>query len=217
MKHSRSASISGIAAVGLFVAGAATGVASHPGGSDRKVLAWWQDSGNRAQVWIGAVLIALAVIAFVWYASGLREAIRRTGNEALAALAFGGALVFAALALVGDVFQVSLAAAIGFDSHFTLDPNTARLVDTFTYLPIFGGAMVLSLTAGAASVAARRAGLFPRSLCYLGYVVAPALLLSVALWGIPLALFAIWIVATSAVMLRRGSVAAPEARPALAS
>jgi hypothetical protein len=79
-----------------------------------------------------------------------------------------------------------------------------------TYLPIFGGAMVLSLMAGAVSVGARRAGVFPRSLCYAGYVIAPALLLSVILWGIPLALFGIWVVATSVVMLRRGSVAAAE-------
>ena len=219
MTDSRSASISGIAAAVLFVAGAALGIASHPGGSDRKVVSWWQDGGNRAHVWIGAALIVLAIISFVWYASGVRETLRRTGSESLASLAFGAALVFAALALVGDVFQLSIAAAIDFGTHFKLDPNTARLVDTFTYLPIFGGAMVLSLMAGAVSVGARRAGVFPRSLCYAGYVIAPALLLSVILWGIPLALFGIWVVATSVVMLRRGSVEAsdPRRRPALAS
>jgi hypothetical protein len=43
-------------------------------------------------------------------------------------------------------------------------------------------------------------------------------LLSVVLWGIPLALFGIWVVATSVVMLRRGAAAAaPDARAALAS
>ncbi len=207
MTQPRSASISGIVAVVLFVAGAALGIASHPGGSDREVVSWWQDGGNRTHVWIGAALIALAVTSFVWYASGLHETLRRIGSEGLAALAFGGALVFAALALVGDVFQLSIAAAIDFGSDFTLDPNTARLVDTFTYLPIFGGAMVLSLTAGAVSVGARRAGILPRWLCYAGYVVAPALLLSVVLWGIPLALFGMWVVATSVVMLRRGAAA----------
>ncbi len=207
MTQPRSASISGIGAVVLFVAGAALGIASHPGGSDREVVSWWQDGGNRTHVWIGAALIALAVTSFVWYASGLHETLRRIGSEGLAALAFGGALVFAALALVGDVFQLSIAAAIDFGSDFTLDPNTARLVDTFTYLPIFGGAMVLSLTAGAVSVGARRAGILPRWLCYAGYVVAPALLLSVVLWGIPLALFGMWVVATSVVMLRRGAAA----------
>jgi hypothetical protein len=218
MTHQRSTAISGIVAVALFVAGAALGIASHPSGSDRKVVAWWQDGGNRAHVWIGAALTALAIISFVWYASGLRETLRRTGSEGLAALAFGAALVFAALALVGDVFQLSIAAAIDFGSDFKLDPNTARLVDTFTYLPIFGGAMVLSLTPGAVSVGARRAGILPRWLCYAGYVVAPALLLSVILWGIPLALFGIWVVATSVVMLRRGAAAAaPDARAALAS
>jgi hypothetical protein len=217
MTHARSASISGVVAVVLFVAGAALGIASHPGGSDREVVSWWQDGGNRAHVWIGAALTALALISFVWYASGLRETLRLAGNEGLAALAFGAALVFAALALVGDVFQLSIAAAIDFGTHFKLDPNTARLVDTFTYLPFLGGAMVLSLTAGAASVGARRAGILPRWLCYAGYVLVPVLLLSVVFWGIPLALFGIWVVATSVVMLRRGSVEASDPRPALAS
>ncbi len=146
MTQPRSASISGIVAVVLFVAGAALGIASHPGGSDREVVSWWQDGGNRTHVWIGAALIALAIISFVWYASGMHETLRRIGSEGLAALAFGGALVFAALALVGAVFQLSVAAAIDFGSDFTLDPNTARLVDTFTYLPIFGGAMVARIS-----------------------------------------------------------------------
>jgi MFS family permease len=52
-----------------LVTGAALGIASHPGGSDRKVVSWWQDGGNRAHVWIGAALIVLAIISFVWYAS----------------------------------------------------------------------------------------------------------------------------------------------------
>ncbi len=67
--------------------------------------------------------------------------------------------------------------------------------------------MVLSLTAGGVSVGARRAGILPRWLCYAGYVVAPALLLSIVLWGIPLVLFGIWVVATSVVLLRRGAAA----------
>jgi hypothetical protein len=216
MSNSRWAPASGIAAVVLFLTGAGLGATGHPSGPDAKVVSWWQDSGNRAQVWIGAGLIALAMIGFIWYAAGLREVLRRD-QDGLAALAFGPALVFAALALVGDVGQLSIAAAFDFGTDFRLDPNTARLVDTFTYLPIFGGAMVLSLTAGAASVAARRSGLFPRSLCYFGYVVSPTLLLSVALWGIPLALFAVWVVASSIALLRTREEPATGARPALAA
>jgi len=216
MTHARWAPASGIAAVLLFATAAGLGISDYPHGSDREIVSWWNDGGNRVRVWIGAALLALAVVAFVWYASALRETLRQAAGESTAALAYGPALVFAALALVSDAVQLSVAAANDFGSRFTLDADTARLLDPLAYLPLFGGAMVLSLTVGATAAAARRTGILPRWLVRAGYVLSPALLLSVVLWGIPLALFGLWVVATSVAMLRRAEPAAGT-RPALAS
>jgi len=218
MTNSRWAPLSGIAAVVLTAVGVSLMATTAAGGrSDEEIVSSWNDSGDRTKVWIGTALFALAIVSFVWYASGLRERLRQADGERLAALAFGAALVFAALALMTDVFVLSIAAAIDFGDNFVLDPNTARLVDTFTYLPINAGAMVLSLTVGASSVAARRSGAFPKWVSIPGYVLAPALLLAVPLWSMPLAVFGIWVLATSVVMLRRAAEQATEIRPALAS
>jgi hypothetical protein len=211
MTNTRWPALSGFAAVVLFAVAAGVGISDVSGKSDEELVSWWSDSGNRTRVWIGAALLALAVVTFIVYASGLRETLRRAAGEPLAALGFGSSLVFAGLVLVSAAVQLSIPAAIDFGDHFTLDPDTARLLDPLTYLPLFGGAMVLSLTVGATAAAARLSGVFPRWLARSGYVVAPAQLLNVVLWGIPLAVFGIWVIVTSALMLRDGD---PVARAA---
>jgi hypothetical protein len=212
MTNSRWTALNGVAAVVLFAGSAGLGASNTPGKSDQEIVSWWNDSGNRTRVWIGAALLALAAISFVWYASGLREILRRAGGERTAALAFGASLVFAALVLVAGAVQLSIPAAIDFGDNFQVDPNTARLIDPLTYLPIFGGAMMLSLTVGAATAAARRSGVLPRWLVIPGYVLAPALLLSVVFWGIPLAVFGLWVLGTCVAMVR-GEVQEPSQRP----
>jgi len=216
MTRSRLASISGIASAALAAGGIAL-MSSSPGNSDEEIVSWFDDSGNRARLWIGTALFACSILAFVWYASGLRETLRVHAGEQPAALAFGGAIVFAALALTSMALGLGIVATIDFGSDFRVDPNTARLVETFGYLPIFAGAMALSLTVGAASTAARRTGIFPGWVTLPGYVLAPALLLSVPLWGLPLGVFAIWMLVTSVLMLRDAATEESAPSPALGS
>jgi hypothetical protein len=95
----RLAALAGIAFVVLYVAAFAPGI--EVGKSDREILDYYADSGNRAKEVVAFFLIAGAALAFGVFAGALRSLIARAEQETamLAALTWAGGTACAVLVL----------------------------------------------------------------------------------------------------------------------
>ncbi len=164
-------------------------------------LHWWNDSGHRVGAVIGAYLMVLGVLAFLWFAWSLRDRFRDGGG-----LMFTFGSVFAAVALVSIMVRASIPGAKQFgNTPVPTSGDFARQFDQIGYgLLLVAGALAAGLFLGIASYLARRSGALPGWLTMAGYVVA-ALQLVGALF-FPFALFPLWVLVASIVLLRRGSV-----------
>src|SRR5215207_7714196 len=204
--------IAGIVFAVLFVVGFLL-VSDTPEG-DESNAAWvryFADSDNRRMIVIGAIVWALAVLAFLVFLGVLRERLRISspGTAWISTVAFGSGLVFVAMLAVAGLGAGSVAASVEFgDAPVVRDADVLR---TFESLGI--GALVLFGAAAAGlliittSVAAGRSALFPRWLVVTGYVAGVIVLLG-GLFFIPLVLFVLWILVVGIVMLRGSGAAA---------
>ncbi|HEV3450844.1 MAG TPA: hypothetical protein VG869_06520 [Acidimicrobiia bacterium] len=190
----------GVAFVVLFVAG----TFAIPMPSDNKKTAewakWWTDSGHRAGAIVGAYLTVLGVLAFIWFASSLRD---RFGEGGRLMFTFGS--IFAALALVSVMVRVSIPGAKQFGSTpVPAGGDLARQFDQIGFaLLLVAGALAAGLFVGMASHLARRSGTLPGWLTIAGYVVA--VLQLVASFFFPFLLFLLWVLVASIVLLRRAT------------
>jgi hypothetical protein len=198
----RLAALAGVAFVVLYVAAFALGI--EVGKSDREILDYYADSGNRAKEVVAFFLIAAAALAFLLFASSLRSLIARAEQERamLAALAWAGGTACAVLVLAGNA--VSRATAFtAMSDDFQLDPNTRRVVEDVGFLLFASGALAAILLVVAVSLAALRYGVVPRWLGWAGLPAAALLTLAIAFVGF--LIFALWVLAVSAALALRRS------------
>lgn len=204
--------IAGIVFAVLFVIGFLL-VADTPD-TDESNAAWvryFADSDNRRMIVIGVIIWALAVLAFLVFLGVLREQLRNAspGSEWISTVAFASGLVFAAMLAVAGLGAGSVAASIEFgDNPVVRDADVIRTLDSlgFGALLVFGAATagLLILTS---SIVAGRTALLPRWLVITGYVVGVIVILGGLLF-FPLALFVLWMLAVSIVMVSRSGHAA---------
>jgi hypothetical protein len=209
----RLAALAGVAFVVLYVAAFALGI--EVGKSDREILDYYADSGNRAKEVVAFFLIAAAALAFLLFASSLRSLIARVERERamLAALAWAGGIACAVLVLAGNAVSRATAFAAMSDD-FELDPNTRRLAEDAGFLLFVSGALAAILLVVAVSLAALRHGMLPRWLGWAGFVVAALLPLAIGFVGF--LVFLVWVLAVSAGLAFRGvpaTAAATDATP----
>ena len=203
----RLAALAGVGFVALYVAAFALGIEVGP--SDREILDYYGDSGNRAKEVVAFFLIAAAGLAFLLFAGSLRSLIARVEQESamLAALAWAGGLACAVLVLAGNAVSRATAFAAMSD-EFELDPNTRRLVEDVGFLLFVSGALAAIPLVVAVSLAVVRHGLLPRWLGWAGFVVAALLPLAIGFVGF--LVFLVWVLAVSAALaLRRRPATAP--------
>jgi hypothetical protein len=204
--------IAGIVFAVLFVIGFLL-VADTPD-TDESNAAWvryFADSDNRRMIVIGVIIWALAVLAFLVFLGVLREQLRNAspGSEWISTVAFASGLVFAAMLAVAGLGAGSVPASIEFgDNPVVRDADVIRTLDSlgFGALLVFGAATagLLILTS---SIVAGRTALLPRWLVITGYVVGVIVILGGLLF-FPLALFVLWMLAVSIVMVSRSGQAA---------
>jgi magnesium-transporting ATPase (P-type) len=196
----RLAALAGVAFVALYVAAFALGI--EVGKSDREILDYYADRGNRAKEVVAFFLIAAAALAFLLFASSLRSLIARAEQETamLAALSWAGGTACAVLVLAGNAVSRATAFAAMSD-EFELDPNTRRLVEDIGFLLFVSGALAAILLVVAVSVAALRHGVLPRWLGWAGFVVAALLPLAIGFVGF--LVFLVWVLAASAALALR--------------
>jgi hypothetical protein len=196
----RLAALTGAAFVLLYVAAFALGI--EVGASDREILDYYADSGNRAKEVVAFFFIAAAALAFLVFASALRSLITRAEQEAalLAALTWAGGTACAVLVLAGNAVSRATAFAAMSDD-FQLDPNTRRLVEDTGFLLFVSGALAAIVLVVAVSLAALRHGVLPRWLGWAGFPAAALLTLAIAFVGF--LVLALWVIAVSVALARR--------------
>jgi len=193
----------GIAFVVLFVAG----FGAIPTPSNNKNTAqwaqWWNDSGHRAGAIVGAYLMVLGALAFVWFASSLRDQFGEGGR-----LMFTFGSIFAVIAVVSTMVRVSIPGAKQFGSTpLPAGGDLPRQFDQIGYaMLLVAGALAAGLFVGMASHLARRSGALPGWLTVAGYVVA-VLQLAASLF-FPFLLFLLWVLVVSIVLMRRRRIGA---------
>jgi hypothetical protein len=203
----------GIAGLG-FVVGqvGAFAMGIEVGPSDREILAYYDDSGNRAREVVAFFLIAAAALCLVLFSHGVRVVIDRAApsGSSAARVAFAGGLAAAVLILAGDA--VSRATAFSaMDADFELDPNTRRLFENAGFLLFVCGALAAILLTAGVAVAALRHGVLPR---WLGWAsVVTALLLPLAIGFVGFLVFWLWVLLVSGVLAFRSSHAPAQAQP----
>lgn len=201
----RWAPIAGVVFAVAFVIGFLVG-SDVPGtdASGGEVIDHYEDTGRTLA---GIVAAHVAAVSLVFFAGALRTRQRATGQESLAATAFGGFVILAVgLGVFGMTrFALLSAADLG-------QPEVAQalnIVDNGNFLPAIIGVTLALLATGLHALAS---GSLPR---WLGW--ASVVLGIVALAGpagfIALVLFPVWALTLAVVMPRRGPIPSRDADP----
>ncbi len=157
---------------------------------------------------IADYMTVLSAIAFLWFVGSLWAHLQAAEGDPgfLAALAAGSGLLGLAVLASGGGWALAL-----FRIEEGLSPELARyLFDmgnySFANLWVFSASMLL-----ASGLAGLQHGSLPAWLCWLGLADAVGLLLVRAVWAspsglvfMPYALFWVWLISASVVLLRRG-------------
>jgi hypothetical protein len=166
-------------------------------------------SDNETELKVSAVLLAFAMVPFLFFAGHLRRVLydAQANPDALPTIAWGGALVLA----VGSTAAASLGFALA-EYVKDVEPAAADAMNAISYgffLPFPVGMSVLLLASGISAV---RSGVLPRWLAWIAIVLG---VLSLA--GEPgffaVLLGLVWIVATSVVLTARARRAKPPQPP----
>jgi hypothetical protein len=166
--------------------------------------AHFEDSGNRVQVIVGSILLALSAFAFLGFFWALCERLSSTedGRLRLSSLARSSGTVFAVL--VATTASVSGAVALGTELADAPLPSAEVMIQIESVggaMFVIGGGFAASLLVAASSVVMLRGGALPTWLGWFGVVVAILLLLSVFFF--PLLTFFVWVVIVSVAQLVR--------------
>ena len=200
------AAIAGVVFAVTFVAGlmlVSGGDETKP--SDEFVLKWWADSGHQTNMILGAYLLVLSGVAFIWFIANVRGRLIAGGGTRgqldvivlVAGAAFVPLLMGGALALVGP------AAAVKFgDTDLPKDPDILRQLPQLGFgMILVGAAFAAALCIATVSICIRSTGGFAPWLAWLGFACAFLLLFGAVF--IPLIALPVWALATSVELWRR--------------
>jgi hypothetical protein len=195
-----------LAAVGFLVAGESPKTSD----SATDVVAYFES--NRSQILVGAVLFAIAITFFVWFAAAVANHLRERGEGRVAATVLAAGSVFAAIQLVLSTLFAMLAYSIAGSA----DAGATKALFDFD----LGLDLVAGLAAGlfvlASSVGLKRTQSIPAWLAWAGVVVATVEFLRVTTWArdgfwspsgeyvfVAVACGLLWILVTSVVLVSR--------------
>jgi hypothetical protein len=196
----------GILFIAILVAAAVlTGDQPGSGASQREVVSYLSDSGNRDKAMVATFLVPLAGFAFLWFAFHLRELVRAGDREdgRLTAVVMPAAIGFAAL--VGAIFALggALAEAIEYFDNARPDATLWFVLQGLSYQAMVWAALPGAALVAAVSVSARRSGALPRWLAAAGLVIAALEVPGIAAGGYALIGVIAWILVVSVVLVAR--------------
>lgn len=164
-----------------------------------------------------SLLFLVGAGLFLWYVTGLRTFLARTGTVHLATLVFGAGVAWTAVSAAAQAAQIG--ASMGAESGEV----APALVDTMTAL-FTGASLLLAVLLGAVAAAAFLGGAFPTWLAWLAAAAAAASLLPLcgivvehgplaadgwATVYVPYPVLVAWLAAAAAVMFRRARADGP--------
>lgn len=193
----------GIAFVVLFVAGflifTTPNTTSHRASNVAKWDTWWTVSSHRTAAITGAYLMVLGALAFVWFASSLQHRLRDRSDGTMMV---GFAWLFAALSLTSALIRAAIPGGWVF-GRLTIPGGglPAQLDNIGMGLLLVAGALSAGAFVASACHAARRSVVFPGWLAAAGYVVAVLQIAGPLFF--PFALFPLWVLLASIVLLMR--------------
>src|ERR1700726_136435 len=201
----RRAMFAGIGFVVLFVAGVILTFSDTPeikksdtaATAAQKWLTELSTSGHRVGIIVGAYLLLVAAIAFVWFCSGLREwlGLSAGAGRALSALSVLGAGVIAVATMFGGA---SVAGGIEFGENPLPSGESLRTgAEPFFPLLFVAFGLVSAAIIVTIAVSATREGGLPRWLAYAGWLGALGSILGVIFFPFVLAL--LWYLAVAIV------------------
>ena len=204
----RRTGIAGLVFVVLFVLGWTVG-----GGTpdydapDEEWVRWFADDDNTLPAVAGMFTLALSAVAFVPFLTGLLRRVRRavTDAEGLPMIGLAAGIIFSTTTIIAAVAINQVAAALEFAGGGGDYPipgaDVLRQSEQLGFgVGLIGGGWAAALCVAAISWSARGTTSLPAWLSTAGLAVAVVLLFSV--FFIPLALFALWALAVSIVLLR---------------
>lgn len=173
-----------------------------PGDTNREIVEYYEDDGNRNTQFTTFVLLGLGALSFLAFLASLRTALRRAEGEpgTFSAFSFAAGVTSAALLLAANASFVSIAESTG-DDDFRLDPNLARLTENIGYTLFVSSLAAAGLMIAAASIVAIRTRVFPAWLTWVGLVIALALV-AVGFAFVPLFGLLAWVLVVSVLLLR---------------
>ncbi len=188
----------GVLTVALWIAGFA--VISHDNPADHatdgQILAWYK--GNSNWVLSGGFLFMLGCLAFLWFATILRDRLDEAGaGRKASSLTFAGAIGATVLGITIPLTEI--AAAINKNEISAATAGAAhRLSDGF----FVGAEMALVVVFAAAAVAALQTRLLPKWWAWLMLLVAVVLVIGPIGWAGLIFGTPIWILGTTAMLFR---------------
>jgi hypothetical protein len=206
----------GIAFVVLFVVGTFASLGPEiqnddtPSEAAKKYLDYVATSGHRTGLVVGAYLLILAAIAFIWFTQG----IKRWGGETIVGgfVAALGVLAGGAM-LAGGMTTAVVAGGVQFGNMpgpSSSGGEAVRWVMTLTYPFLFVCVgLVSAAIIGAISIGGTRAGVIPRWLAYAGILGVLGGVFAVIF--LPMALVLLWFLALAIVGLRANAETTPSA------
>jgi hypothetical protein len=201
----RWAALGGVLYVVLFVIGTILLYSGSPdsGSSPAKIIAYYSKSSHRDRINIGWLVGGLGVFFFLWFLSALRRWVQRLedGDDFFTGLTTIGGTVYATLAFAALALNAGVRTMSDDTFHHTVYPGLLHAADDASYmLHATGGAGAAAMII-APSVAAMRAGAWPKWAAWLG-ILAAILGLASILFFTQLAI-GIWIVAVSLMLFLR--------------
>jgi hypothetical protein len=193
--------VSGIVfAVLILVAILVTG--NDTGETNREIIEYYADDGNRNQQFAAFILIGFGVLAFLVFLASLRTALLRAEGEpgTLTVVVFAAGVTFSALLLAANALFVGIAESTS-DDEFQLDPNLARLSENVGYTLFVSALAAAGVMIAAASILMIRTGIFGAWVGWAGLVIALALL-AIGFAFVPLFGLIAWVFVVSVLLLR---------------
>ena len=199
----RWATWAGVVAVVLWVVSVLISSSGAPGedASEAEYLAYIQEDTNT--IILGGFLFMLGCLAFLWFAVVLRErlAAAEGGSRMLSNVAFVGAAAVGAFMMLTPGPEIA-AAIIAEEQEVSASAAAAMRILPEAFLTAASlAAILLMLGSG---IVALRTRIFPKVWAWFGLVLA-ALLVIPPIWAALLLGLPVWVIVTTAFLLRRGA------------
>lgn len=204
MNASRTAPLTGTAALVLLVGALASDDLPDGRASGADITAWFVEHGTTGYL-ARSLVVAFAGVLLLVFAAALSDRAAAAGSSSTIVRVIQNAGTgWAVLTMVGGALSGAVPITMTFYDPTPPSPEIYHVANGAAYAVLVTVcAFAAALTAFALSLAARGTGLLPRWLAYAGF---PAALLMLANLVLPMAVMTVYFVAVSVALTRRGSV-----------